>query len=207
VDARTLHVVVAGGSGAQPGDQSPLPARAATIVVALLIGVAAVYRLTGSGHGSDAADPPQPRGFGCAYAGDDDRGYCAKAAKEWARRTQVTQGRMDAVLPNSGKEIDLAASYKAWCGSPTARTCDPSDKPHPPTTADVETARSALVRLGYPGIVVRIARPDDPAPAGALIYAARVGPVCVVGHRETVPGGPGQHTVMGLLPGDRCLED
>jgi hypothetical protein len=72
-------------------------------------------------------------------------------------------------------------------------------------------ARASLARVGFPDAVVRIARPDDPAPAGSLLYAVRVESACVVGHIEGIPRGypspDGRQDVLGLLPGGRCVDE
>ena len=68
-----------------------------------------------------------------------------------------------------------------------------------PDPVQLELARRALVAAGFDDVTVRQARPDDPAPAGATIYAAAVGPACIV----LAEGGSDQ--ILGRLPDGHCL--
>jgi len=43
------------------------------------------------------------------------------------------------------------------------------------------SVRLALIELGFPDAVVRIAAPADPAPPHTVIYAVHVGPGCLLG--------------------------
>lgn len=147
---------------------------------------------------------PRGRGFACAYQGHD-RSYCEKLAREWSRRTPVSDGRRDMLGAYWDKKIEYAASYEPWCGTAGSARCANRPEPSPPTDSDLAAVRATLARQGFPDAVVRFARSDDPAPPGALLYAVRVESACVVGHLESVPSGPHQQVVLGLLPDGRCL--
>ncbi|KJK40110.1 hypothetical protein UK23_40570 [Lentzea aerocolonigenes] len=92
---------------------------------------------------------------------------------------------------------------------PTATApCTRSTTKHPPTSTEAEATHQSLIREGFPDSAVRIARSDDPAPAGSLLYAVQVGAeTCIVGHVIELPGGGGGGFIGGLLPGGRCLDD
>ncbi|KAA9166139.1 hypothetical protein FPZ12_004145 [Amycolatopsis acidicola] len=61
----------------------------------------------------------------------------------------------------------------------------------------VATVVAGIVVGTDPDSVVRIARADDPAPQGSLVYGASVGDGCVVGYRK---GGGGTQSAAGRLP-------
>jgi hypothetical protein len=66
-----------------------------------------------------------------------------------------------------------------------------------------DDAAEALRRAGFAGAVVRVARPDDPAPVGRLMYAAPAGPACLLGYFSRDNGE--QPRVEGRLPDGTCL--
>jgi hypothetical protein len=88
-------------------------------------------------------------------------------------------------------------------GSPGMR-CRPSSIRA--TAAEVVPATRALQAAGYRDVAVRMARPNDPARPGALVYAVAIGPACVVGGwgGSSDTGGEFQF-VAGRLPGETCL--
>jgi hypothetical protein len=65
-------------------------------------------------------------------------------------------------------------------------------------------ARRSLAAAGFDDVTVRMARPDDPAPAGSVIYAVAVGPACVL-LDQTEPGPPGDEQIVGKRPDGNCL--
>lgn len=69
----------------------------------------------------------------------------------------------------------------------------------PPTAGQV---RAALERAGHSMAVIRTARPDDPAPAGALFLALPTGTECVLLFAD---GAGSQSWTAGRLPGNTCL--
>lgn len=69
----------------------------------------------------------------------------------------------------------------------------------PPTAGQV---RAALKKAGYATVVVRTARPEDPAPAGSLVVAVPAGAECVLLFAD---GDGSQSWITGQLPGGTCL--
>jgi hypothetical protein len=68
----------------------------------------------------------------------------------------------------------------------------------PPSSSEV---RQALTGAGYRDALVRVARPDDPAPRGSVLVAVPAGAACVVIHHNGYP----HRTVAGRLPDGSCL--
>jgi hypothetical protein len=63
-----------------------------------------------------------------------------------------------------------------------------------------------LEQAGFVNSTVRIARADDPAPRGSLLYAVPLGnDSCIVGHILELPGGSGGGIIGGVLPDGMCL--
>ncbi|WP_328475767.1 hypothetical protein OHA21_20190 [Actinoplanes sp. NBC_00393] len=68
----------------------------------------------------------------------------------------------------------------------------------------VPLVQQALARRGYTDAVVRLGRPEDPTVPGALLWAVRVGDVCVFGD-IVGPERRWHEWYAGLLPDGRCL--
>jgi hypothetical protein len=101
--------------------------------------------------------------------------------------TTAQRSRADA----AGRRVDQAVSQAIF--SPAA-----------PPPDQVAALRQALDRAGYRDIVVRVARPGDPALPGSLLYAVGDGPYCVIGVRVVATGSVSER-VDGRLPDGRCL--
>jgi hypothetical protein len=148
----------------------------------------------------------QPRAFTCGMvASEPDPDYCRRAAIDYGHRAPVSDeqsGRAEAM----SREVRRAAGSGGWCMGPMEPACLKRPSSHPPGPEDVEVARLWLARTGASDTTARLARPDDPAPVGSLLYAARVGDACIIGHVNAIPGGGGHH-IGGLLPDGRCLSD
>jgi hypothetical protein len=104
--------------------------------------------------------------------------------------------------------MDSTAS-KVW-RSMNKAVCDPEvgfcmGRP-PATDEDVALVRQVLRDEGFPNAIVRLARPEDPAPAGAIMYAVALpGGICIVSDVE--PGnGPLPRDISGTLPDGQCLD-
>jgi hypothetical protein len=134
-----------------------------------------------------------------------DRAYCERAAADYGRRLPLSdeQRRQAEAMTDA---VTKAASDGGWCMGPMEPACLKRPPSHPPRPEDVDTARLWLAKTKASDSTARLARPDDPAPVGSLLYAARVGDACIVGHVGSIPGG-GAYWIAGLLPGERCLSD
>lgn len=144
-------------------------------------------------------------GFACSFQGPSpDEGYCERAAADFARRAPLTDEQREPALALA-QTVNKAAASAGWCMTPTDPKCARRPPSYPPGPEDVEAARMWLGRTGASDGTARLARLDDPAPAGSLLYAARVGGACIVGHVQSVPLGAGSHMVVGSLPDGSCL--
>jgi hypothetical protein len=76
--------------------------------------------------------------------------------------------------------------------------------PDAPASDQVRTLLRALRQAGYRDAVVRVARADDIAVHGSIVYAAGDGPFCVIGYRAVATGGTGER-VDGRLSDGRCI--
>ncbi|GAA1867550.1 hypothetical protein [Asanoa iriomotensis] len=83
--------------------------------------------------------------------------------------------------------------------------CQGRRSAHPPTDQDVGIAHGLLDQVGADEVTVRLARPDDPAPSGTLLYAARFPDGCIMGHVKSFPAGDGSYQLVGPLPDGSCL--
>ncbi len=128
-----------------------------------------------------------------------DHDYCRRAADDMIRRTPLTDAqRADA---DRASEQVLAVLPDGARGS----RCS-TDRPgalcrlevSPPSSSEV---RQALTAAGYRDALVRVARPDDPAPRGSVLVAVPAGAACVVIHHNGYP----HRTVAGRLPDGSCL--
>jgi hypothetical protein len=72
------------------------------------------------------------------------------------------------------------------------------------TAGDPAGLERALRAAGFSDVAARLARPDDPAPPGAVLFAVGDGPVCLVGYQTGTPDG-GSERLTGRLPDGRCL--
>ncbi|MEU7476542.1 hypothetical protein AB0A63_11210 [Lentzea sp. NPDC042327] len=142
----------------------------------------------------------------CITAQDEKDDHCGRVAADIARRTPLTSAQRTAA-EQVYNNVQRAMSVDSRCSSaPNDRCVVPSRRP--PATDDADRRRTALERAGFVNSVVRIARPDDPAPSGALLYAVPVAEnACLVGYVTSVPGGGGGSFLGGLLPHGRCLDD
>jgi hypothetical protein len=137
---------------------------------------------------------PAASGVCTPGAGQD----CERRAKDFAARARLTESDRAAArarLPEAREAIDSVKCTEDGC---QRAEIQPRGGPAP-DPVQLELARRALVAAGFEDVTVRQARPDDPAPAGTTIYAAAVGPACIV----LVEGGSEQ--ILGKLPDGHCL--
>jgi hypothetical protein len=150
------------------------------------------------------ANPPA---FTCGMkASELDGDYCRRAAVDDARRAPLSDEQRRRA-EEMGAAVWRAASSGGRCMGALDSACLEPSSSHPPGPKDVEVARLWLARTGASDISARLARPDDPAPVGSLLFAARVEDACIIGHVDAIPEGGGGRRVGGLLPDGRCLAD
>jgi hypothetical protein len=138
------------------------------------------------------------RGFACG-AGE----LCDRLMADQARRAAITNP--GPIGFDGTADVMLAAISRAILCPPPALPNSCPDQPDRTTTdVDVVSARDALTAAGLPESIVRIAHPDGPAPAGALVFALRMGDGCVVGYLD-LANRDSRHEVGGLLPNHQCL--
>ncbi|GAA1630448.1 hypothetical protein GCM10009828_068070 [Actinoplanes couchii] len=73
------------------------------------------------------------------------------------------------------------------------------------TSEYVTKVRQALTRTGYTDAVVRLGRDEDPTARGALIWAVRIGDVCVLADVTPPPVERYHSWYAGLLTDGHCL--
>ncbi|RSM90594.1 hypothetical protein DMH04_03785 [Kibdelosporangium aridum] len=198
-------------------EKSPSPARrrllialAAAIVV---VGAVVVLQLASSDDTSPTAAPPstavlhvggsaEARAYACAASGVDADKTCERMAMDYMRRTQLTAQQRAEIADKSAEVRSLLPplpSRAPTCptpGGPCRMNAGPIDAEY------VAKAWSTVFRAGYEDAVIRLARADDPAPPGTMVYGIPVGSGCVVGYRSD-SGDSGN--VAGVLPEGGCL--
>ncbi|MGC3861232.1 hypothetical protein ACPSM1_13705 [Micromonospora chersina] len=178
-----------------------------TSAVVMMLLVAAAGGLWWSRR-EDAVAPngQQATRIGCpVFGADADRdSFCGDLVQDDSRRALISDEERQRAEDVAGSVL-TAASHAGWCTSANDPTCGRRPPSHAPTEQDVKAALLWLARTGASAVDARLAREGDPAPVGSLLYAARIGTVCVVGHVESVPGGVGAQRTVGRLPNGNCL--
>jgi hypothetical protein len=161
----------------------------------------------GTPAGLDAARP-QPSSAPpviCSDPLNDDDGHCALELKD-------SHMRMPAPAVGEDAALDEAAVVVANRGR-DGGCAEPLDSNgHCPGNAElgateeyVTKVRQSLARAGYTDAVVRLGRDEDPTAPGALIWAVRVGDVCVIADVTPPPVERYHSWYAGLLADGRCL--
>jgi hypothetical protein len=152
----------------------------------------------------DAAE--RPRGFSCVQvvaAGEEMDDYCSRLATGLSRRAALDdEQRRTAEPAKTAIEQLVAGSGQDSCRDPSVSCLAATE--HADAPPAVDDVQQRLIAAGWPRAVVRIARSDDPAPRGSLIFAVPAGPVCVLGHlrsRWLVDSS----MVVGTLADGSCL--
>jgi hypothetical protein len=103
------------------------------------------------------------------------------------------------LLPSAAPRPGAPPNGGAAAGAPRALP----QRPPMPTAATADQVRRALLNARYADVTVRLARPDDPAPPGSLLWSVRIGPGCLIG-----VDGPWSNGVRAesALPGGHCLD-
>jgi hypothetical protein len=133
-----------------------------------------------------------------------DLAQCNREGDDFARRAPMRDGQPPEAMVEA---VQRAASSGGWCMGHITRACLTEPSSHRPGPQDVDVARRLLARTGASDTTARLARPDDPAPAGTLLYAARVGDTCIIGYVGAIPSNGGPIRFGGLLPDGKCLPD
>ncbi|RSM64542.1 hypothetical protein DMB66_19660 [Actinoplanes sp. ATCC 53533] len=135
--------------------------------------------------------------------GASDDGYCARIGLDGIRRAVLTAAQSDGaarLAPIIDSAVNGTRSRRTQC-DPDSRACALILGP-----ADAGKVRRALTAAGFPDAIVRTARPDDPAPTGAVLYAVAARRACLLGFQPTGDAaGPGWTQIAGRLPDDTCL--
>jgi hypothetical protein len=203
------------GEGAPGESKRKLPTGAIVagvfvVTILLLGGVALALRglaagplpgsVTASGHSGAVA-------FACIQVNDQNSDdYCGRLAKDYFARRRLSP-EQQAALADEARQVQNAIvvphhPYTTCMSGPDA----PCAYRNPaPTALDVVSVRAALTAAGYSPVVARLARPDDPAPAGALIYAVPVPPGCLVGYISGGGSFSGGAIPIGTYPDGTCL--
>jgi len=156
----------------------------------------ALDRPTAAPRSAEAAPSAAPAAS--AACTPDAAQDCERRAKDFAARARLSESDRAAArsrLPDARAAIESVKCTEDGC---QRGEIQPQGGPAP-DPVQLELARRALVAAGFEDVTVRQARPDDPAPAGTTVYAAAVGPACIV----LVEGGSEQ--ILGRLPDGHCL--
>ncbi|MBE1489486.1 hypothetical protein [Plantactinospora soyae] len=178
-------------------------------VLFLLASAAAVAVPLVRGGGSAGAPDPRPTAaverFACAQVASSVDDYCRRIAADLGRRAPLADGDRAAARPLQQALMEgFVRELGADCPGPTEPCLLPQATPPEAVRATPpEAVRRALVAAGFVDPVVRAARITDPAPSGAVLYAARAGYACLVGHVQPEIAAPPR--VVGRLPDGACL--
>ena len=135
----------------------------------------------------------------------NDPEHCAYELKDSHRRTSVPAIGQDEALDKAGASVfNTARGGGCLEELDSGGTCT-GDAVLEATEDYVSRVQHALTRAGYTDAVVRLARPEDPSVPGALLWAVRVGDVCVLGDIVPGPDRRWHEWYAGLLPDGRCL--
>ena len=177
-----------------------------------------------------APDPAGPAAhrFACLYVSNtaqeaaEGEIACQREAVDQGRRVQLSQAQLSQ-LRSITRQVDAAVDTAVrGCVEAAVDRCvavpaqtrvvrDPSVSGGalvaeiPPVVSAPRTLapiRAALHRAGFRTPLVRLARPEDPAPPGSVVYAVSAGQACVIGYQ-----GRQRATAraVGRLPSGSCL--
>ncbi|MEV6304899.1 hypothetical protein AB0M02_36180 [Actinoplanes sp. NPDC051861] len=160
--------------------------RAHLAPAALLLSV-----IASCGAESSVRSPPSSAPSAVCADPINDPGHCAHELKDSHQRTGAPAIGQDEALDEAAVAVFNTARLDGTGLEATEEY--------------VTRVQRALTEKGYTGAVVRLARPEDPSVPGALLWAVRVGDVCVLGDVVPGPDGRWHEWYAGLLPGGRCL--
>lgn len=134
----------------------------------------------------------------------NDPGHCAYELKDSHRRTSVPAIGQSETLDEAAVAVfNTARGGGCLEDLDSSGTCT-GEAVLEATEEYVTRVQRALTRAGYTDAVVRLGRAEDPTVPGALIWAVRVGDVCVLGD-IVGPERRWHEWYAGLLPDGRCL--
>lgn len=149
---------------------------------------------TGSGTGTvpgTAGAPAPTRVGGWVSPGGN---WCEILAAELTHRVQLDSAQRQAAIALQARVRQVVASVRVTRYRPgpcvttnTGPACPALTAPF--TQADVARIRQAMDGAGFRETIVRLSRPGDPGPAGALLYAVGSGPACMLGALGGPAGG------------------
>jgi hypothetical protein len=173
-------------------------------VVVLLVVTIGLVRYTEWGTSSSNSSA----GFTCMAWGTSKKteDYCDRAAADAARRLPLSDAQRS-TAETASSDVGHVVGRVGRCVTAQGQPCNGSITRHQPTAADANAVVQALKEAGHNDSTARVAGSTDPAPADSLLYAVDVGDgVCIIGYIFDIPGGAGGRTVLGRLPGGRCLD-
>lgn len=178
----------------------------------LPMATAALFVSLAAGCGAETsreAAPARPSSAPPAVCHDplnDEDGHCALELKDSHSRTAAPAIGQDEALDEAALDVFHSArdagclqderDSNGHCAGPVELAA---------TEQYVTLVRRSLVEAGYTGAQVRLGREEDPTAVGALIWAVRVGDVCVFGDVTPPPAERVHEWYAGLLPDGRCL--
>lgn len=185
---------------------------ASSVLVLLVATVTVLGRVSSAEHGRPAIVDPVATGsvYSCLSLGEpspEERAACQRTAEDQSRRLPLTDQQRSAGF-SAQTRVNAAATQARFnrCRSATSTASESAclaSSHSRPVAEDVTAVAQALTAGGYLPEVVRLARPDDPAPVGSLLYAVRTDGLCVV-HFYGPHGGGG--FIGGTYPDGRCLK-
>jgi hypothetical protein len=178
-------------------------------LVAVLSGVALVFsglnrpRLPASAASPAGQPVVVPCGADRAATTADD--LCHRVGEDAGRRARLTheQSQQLATLAEQIRQL-----LSPWL--PSEPACPATTAPlsgcavaYLPGPSELQRVRNTLAAGGFTDVVARVARADDPAPAGRLLVAVATGPGCVIA--IFFLGRGWQIRTDGRLPNRSCL--
>ncbi len=201
-----------------------MPGRAVAAAGAIAAIVAAVPPMAScaSGKPSHSIEAstlfPSASGFACIQT-DGEEDYCPRLVRDLSLRDTLTEA--DRAKAARRLEGVRTAVFRAELAVPESATCPPATVPPPGPCMLVrnvdpipyaDAIRRALSEAGFADAIVRVARTDDPAPAGGVVYAVPLdlrgsdsGTVCVLGHSNGNRSGGMGPMLVGTRPGGICM--
>jgi hypothetical protein len=166
-------------------------------VVSSVIAVAVPWIRGGGLGGADSAPTARPSVYAVLLHCSGD--VCDRLIEDLIRRTPLTDAERT-TAQHSVPAIAQLLSQENELHCPTAGdACVVRYLP-----ADPDQVREALAAAGHPDAIVRVARANDPAPTGAVVFAVPIGPACLLGYHAP-DTGPSDVRVEGQLPEGVCL--
>ena len=123
-------------------------------------------------------------------------GQCARQARDDAERVTISASSDSPAVDSAVKQVSWAVDSPKCVTDPAGENCLGAVVPHTPTNRDVDSSRLALAQLGFDDVAVRLATSSDPAPAGSVLAAVRVGDSCVLSSALIKPTEAGHGSLV-----------